>query len=218
VEKRDSARDVSAPLSGIGLKTDTSATVTYVTRNPRGPRLADPGTLLATTHEVEGGLRVCLRLARTSDARRVDGFLSRLSTETLHGRFLGALPRVPQDLVGHFTFFDPRERLVVVATAMVGGREGIVGLADVSLPDSGVALLAMVIDEDRQDQGVGKLLTEVAATLAMRQGASRIRVELPLPNGAMVHLMERLGRTARTDEDGTTILVTTLPTSRRRAA
>ena len=125
---------------------------------------------------------------------------------------------MPEALVGHFTFFDPRERLVIVATAMPGGSGQILGLADVSLADTGVAELALVVDEATPGMGVGKLLTEVAASLAMRQGATHLRAELPRRDGAMVHLMERLGRTTRTVEDGATILLTRLAASRRRAA
>jgi GNAT superfamily N-acetyltransferase len=173
---------------------------------------------MATTHRVEGDLCVLLRLARPGDAGRVAGFLDGLSPETLHARFLAAMDEVPSALVGHFTHFDPRERLVIVATSMSRGREEIVGLADVSLPDTGVAGLALVVDDARQGLGVGKLLTEVAASLAMRQGSSHLRAELPQRDGAMVHLMERLGRTTRTVDDGTTRLLTRLPAAGRRAA
>ena len=44
--------------------------------------------------------------------------------ETRERRFLAAMPQVPDTMVRHFTFFDPRERLVVVATAMLGGPRG----------------------------------------------------------------------------------------------
>jgi acetyltransferase len=180
--------------------------------------LADPGTLLATTHRVGEGLPVRLRLARPSDAPQVRGFLEGLSPETRHRRFLAAMRLVPDSAVRHFTFFDPRRRMVVAATAMVGSREEIVGLADVALQETGVAELAVVIDDDRQGQGVGKLLTEVIASLAMRQGATHLRAELLEHNTAMLALMQRLGRTVSSVDQGTTVVHTRLPASRRRRA
>ena len=189
-------------------------------RTPTGEPLADPGTLLATTHPVAGGLRVRLRLARPSDGRRVRAFLEGLSPETRERRFLDAMPIVPESEVRRFTFYDPRERLVVVATAMLGGDplEEIVGLADVAHLGTGLSELAVVVDDDRQDRGVGKLLTEVIASLAMQQGATRLKAELLGQNTAMLRLMQRLGRTMTTVEDGVSVVYATLPAARRRAA
>ena len=83
--------------------------------------LANFGTLLSTVHSLGHGRRVRLRLARPGDA----------------------LPNA-------LTFYDPRERLVVVAVEMLGGREQIVGVVDV------------VLSERTLDDGVRELLTEAA--------------------------------------------------------
>src|SRR3954451_24113683 len=91
-------------------------------------RLTDPGALLATTHETCGGLRVRLRLARPSDALGVREFLEGLSPETLARRFPEAGGAVPENLVRELTFCNPRERLVVAASAPLGGRNRVVGL------------------------------------------------------------------------------------------
>lgn len=187
-------------------------------RDPGRLRLADPGTLLATTHQVSGGMIVRLRLARPSDAARMAAFLGRLEPEILHGPFRAALSDAPAELVGHLTFYDPRSRMVVVATTVTDLGEEIAGLAGLSLPDSGVGGLAVVVDGPRRGLGVGKLLTEAAAALALRQGAGRLRAQLPEADGAMHHLMCRLGRTVRTAEDGAPVAHTRLPRPARRAA
>ena len=96
-----------------------------MTRRTPEHRLADSGTLLATTHRLDGGLRVRLRLTRPSDALRVRGFLERLSPETRQRRFLSPMPRVSEAAVDHFTFYDPRERLVIAATAPGEGGDTI---------------------------------------------------------------------------------------------
>jgi hypothetical protein len=83
--------------------------------------LANFGTLLSTVHLLDDGRRVRLRLARPGDS-----------------------------LPANLTFYDPRERLVVVAVEMLGGREHIVGVADIAL------------SERTLGEGVGELLTEVS--------------------------------------------------------
>ena len=65
---------------------------------------------------------------------------------------------------------------------------------------------------------MGKLLTEVIASLAVRQGATHLHAELLDDNAPMRRLMERLGHTVRTVEDGTSQVYTRLPAAQRRAA
>jgi GNAT superfamily N-acetyltransferase len=180
--------------------------------------LADPGTLLATTHAVGGGLRVRLRLTRPADGLLVRAFLERLSPDARHRRFFSAMPVVSETLLHRFTFYDPRRRLVVAATTFVDGAERIVGLADVTHLQTGLAELALVVDEKCQGHGIGRLLTEAIASLARQQGATHLKAELLERNAAMLTLMQRLGLTRQTFEDGVTILMTRLPDRTRRAA
>src|SRR3954471_21961042 len=165
----------------------------------------DPGTLLATTHEAGDGLRVRLRLTRPSDRTRVQEFLDSLAPES-------------REVVRDLTFYDSRRRLVVAATAPIGGRETVVGLADVELLETGLAQLGLVVDDDQQGQGVGKLLSEAAAALAAQQGATPLKAELAEDNGAVRRLMERLGPTVTSVEDEGLALYSRLPAGRRRAA
>ncbi len=181
----------------------------------RAPHLADPGTLLSTTHPV-GEHRARLRLTRPSDALRVRAFLEGLSPVTRQRRFMAAMPAVSDAVVRHFTFFDPRQRLVVAATAPVGGFEAILGVADVAQLGTGLAELGVVVDDDHQGQGVGKLLTEVVAALALQQGATHLKADLLEDNHAILALLERLGPTARTVEDGTSVAYTRLEGARER--
>src|SRR4051794_39144184 len=86
-------------------------------------RLTDPGAMLSTTHELDDGSHVRLRLTRPSDGARVREFLEGLSPETRTRRFLAPTPRVSDATVRHFTFYDPRERMMLAATMPVDGRE-----------------------------------------------------------------------------------------------
>jgi hypothetical protein len=112
----------------------------------------DPGTLLATTHDADG-LRVRLRLARPSDARRLRGFLE------------AHAPRLARH-ARRFTFYDPRERLVVLATAPLEGSEEIVGLADLRTPAPRDT--TVVVDDHTPSHAVGRLLEQAAAALSAR--------------------------------------------------
>jgi RimJ/RimL family protein N-acetyltransferase len=180
--------------------------------------LTDPGALLATTHDAGDGLRVKLRLSRPNDQQRVAAFLGGLSPETRRRRFFASSEAVPDVLVRHFTFFDPRTRLVVAATTPLDGSEGIVGLADVELIATGLAELGVVVDDRAQGRGLGKLLTEAVASLAIRQGANRLKAQLLSDNAPMLRLLEWLGPTVETQEDGNQVVYVELPAPGRSAA
>ena len=180
--------------------------------------LVDPGAMLATTHELTDGSRVRLRLTRPTDLPRIESFLMSLSPATRTRRFLGPTPTLSDRLVRRFAFYDPRERLTLAA-AMPGARgEQLIGLADVALLVTGLAEIGVVVADDAQGQGVGKLLSEAVASLAIQRGATHLKAEMLDENTAMLHLMQRLGRTVRTVEDGNTIAYTRLPARRRNAA
>ena len=181
-------------------------------------RLADSGTLLATTHRLDDGLDVRLRLTRPNDRVCLRGFLERLRPETRQRRFLSPMPRVPESVVDHFTFYDPRERLVLAATTLGEGGEEVLGLGDVSFADTGVAEIGLVVDEDHQSHGIGKLLTEAIASLALARAASHLKAEMLDSSPAVLKLLGGIGRTVRTIEDGRSVAYTKLPERSRWAA
>ena len=168
--------------------------------------------MLSTTHELDDGSRVRLRLARPSDRALVEAFLGGLSDKTRSRRFVDADPPAPS----HFTFYDPRERLVLAAAMPIDGSERIVGLADASFLATGLAEIGIVVQDDAQGQGLGKLLSEAVASVALQRGATRLKAEMLDGNAPMLRLLERLGRTVRTVEDGRAVAYTRLQPSRRR--
>lgn len=180
--------------------------------------LVDPGALLSTTHELSDGARVRLRLTRPTDLPKIEAFLERLSPETRARRFLVATPKLSDQLVRRFAFYDPRERMTLAATMPREGAEEIVGLADIALLATGLAEVGIVVADDAQGQGVGRLLTESVASLAIQRGATHLKAEMLEDNAQMLHLMQRIGHTVRTVEDGNTVAYTRLPAVRRRNA
>jgi acetyltransferase len=180
--------------------------------------MVDPGTLLATTHQAGDGLRVRLRLCRPSDGRRVRTFLDHLSPETRHRRFLVATPQVGDNHVRHFTFYDPRERLVLAATMPGVGGEEIVGLGDVSFVSTGIAEIGLVVEDEHQSRGIGRLITEAIASLALSRGATHLKAEMLDSSPAVLKLLSSIGRTVSTVEDGRSVAYAKLPARARWAA
>ena len=174
--------------------------------------------MLATTHRLGRGLSVRLRLTRPTDYGQVREFLERQSAETLAKRFFTAMPRVSDATVRHFTHFDPRRTLILAATVPAGGGERIVGLGDAALLATGLAEIGVIVDEEHQREGLGRGLTESIARLAVQRGATHLKAEMLGRNVPMLRLMQGLGPTVQSVEDGVTVAYTKLPALRTAAA
>jgi GNAT superfamily N-acetyltransferase len=174
--------------------------------------------MLSATHELDDGTRVRLRLTRPSDAAQVRAFLERLTPETRERRFLVPVPNVSESTVRYFTFYDPRERITFAATLPGEGGERIVGLADAAFLSTGLAEIGVVVEEEHQGRGLGKMLSEAVASLAIKRGATHLKAQMMSGNAPMLRLFDRLGRTVRSVEDGTSTAYVRLRADRRRPA
>jgi hypothetical protein len=115
----------------------------------------DPGALLAQWYELPRGPRVCLRLARIGDLAAIEALFAVVGLE------LDALE------VARLVRNDPRQRIVICATALVDGAERVVGVGAIEISASQPYLL--IVDE-RITDGLTELL---AGALAGRAAALR---------------------------------------------
>jgi hypothetical protein len=113
------------------------------------------GALLTPAGIRSGGLRVRLRLARRGDERPLVDLLLRIGVEA-HELEVGRLVR-----------FDPRRRVVICATALIGGREVVVGVGAI---DFGAGTPDTLIVDRALAPGVDVLLIDA---LMGRLAASR---------------------------------------------
>jgi hypothetical protein len=106
--------------------------------------------MLGGSYQLEDGTRVRLRLARGSDGRAV-------------GKLLG--DRATQDVtLRGLVHFDPRQRSVVCATALIDGHETLVGIGSVQLGKPGVEPELILADE--QMPAVRELLADALSSRA----------------------------------------------------
>ena len=126
------------------------------------PSRFDPGALLGRFYPLEDGSRVHLRVARPSDAAPIRELFARQG-----GREGLAAPEFE---AARLVNFNPRERCVLTATALVDGAERMVGVGSIELdgdPRSDPEPELVVVDPDAPE-GLGPLL---AGALAGRAGA-----------------------------------------------
>jgi len=123
-----------------------------------------PGRRLEVrSREAVGG---CIRSVSSGDEEGLRRMSSRLSGKTIYQRFHMPYPRVPEWALASFMRVDHRAESLV---AVIGGE--IAGQATYVRSDGGrEAEFALVVEDRRQSQGVGKLLLAELATRARHRG------------------------------------------------
>jgi hypothetical protein len=113
---------------------------------------ASNSDLFARSHRLDGGVRVRLRLAHSGDERALRDLIERLGYEPSSS--------VLQELVR----FDPQRRAITCASALVGGRERILGFGWIDL-ESPRRASTVVVEPDYAVE-VGRLLRQAMASRA----------------------------------------------------
>jgi hypothetical protein len=119
----------------------------------------DPGALLGSSFTLDTGVRVRLRLARSSDTALIGDLVARLG-----GR--------PDELeLARLVQFDPRRRVVICATALIDSTETLVAVGAAELDGTGEH--EVVIVDAEQSEALTRLLAAVLAFKVTAAVASR---------------------------------------------
>ncbi len=121
----------------------------------------DPGALLARHYVLPRGPRVCLRLARIRDR---DG---------LEALFAGQGISIDELELARLVRSDPREHLLICATALTEAGETIVGAGVIEL-DGGDREPTVVVVDGSRTEGLGDLLTGALTGRARALTRSRV--------------------------------------------
>jgi hypothetical protein len=108
----------------------------------------DPGALLARYYALPNGPRVCLRLVRPRD---LDGIRALLHA---NGRTRDELE------LARLVDLDLRRRFVLVATALIGTTETVVGVGAIELGDPMATEPRLLLVDEDLTEGLDELLAE----------------------------------------------------------
>jgi hypothetical protein len=122
----------------------------------------DPGALLGRSFSLEGGPRVRLRLARIRDLPAITSLFER------SGIVADELERA------RLVRVDPRERIVICATALIGSGEKIVGIGAIDIDEPAAPEPNVLVVDDRVAEGLDDLLASalVGRAQALAHGRS----------------------------------------------
>lgn len=168
-----------------------------------GERLSFPAypRSLVSVEELPDGAHLEVRPIRPEDAALEQKFVASLSESARRFRFVNALRSLPPDMLERFTHIDYDREMAFIAVDTHSGEEA--GVARYCpCPDGETCEFAIVIADDWQGRGLGRLLMRKLVDSARAQGWHRLCGHVLPDNFRMLELCRRLGYAVEPMVDG----------------
>jgi RimJ/RimL family protein N-acetyltransferase len=151
------------------------------------------------------GTEVHIRPIRPEDDQVLVDLFHHLSPQTIYQRFFTAMPELSPGMARHLANVNYTNRLALVAEA-AGERIGVVRYERTN--DPGIVELSVVIVDEWQGRGLGRLLIREIVRAAESNGINRFRADVLAENRRMLRLLaEELQILERKTEGGVTSLL-----------
>lgn len=162
---------------------------------------------LATTVTLDDGTELILRPIRPSDREQLAAGFTRLSTESRSMRFFSALSALNDRQLTYFTDIDYVDHFAWVAGVRTpDNSEYGVGVARYirTSPGATDAEAAVTVIDDYHRRGIGSILLEALAAVALTNGITTFLLHVRSDNRPMASTMSDLGaRPSFSEEAGT---------------
>ena len=147
------------------------------------------------------GTTAAIRPAQPGDRDLLQAFFNRLSTESRWRRFFSMAGPAMKVVDSLCDSSEPRSRLTLVVLRTIEGAPRIIATGTYVARDQGTAEVAIAVDDDLHGRGLGTLLLERLALLAVRNGFSRLWAVTQADNLPMLEVLESSGFPARKKHD-----------------
>lgn len=159
------------------------------------------------------GTTASIRAAHPADRQSLTDFFSRLSEESRRLRFFSLAPPGVQQIASFCDDSDFRKQLSLIVTRAEGEGTRIIASAGYFARDRESAEIALAVDDAFQGKGIGSLLLERLAVLAVRHGIRRFVATTLSHNQTMLDVFRQSGFEcqARANDDCVEIDLSVLP-------
>lgn len=147
------------------------------------------------------GTTAAIRPTRTEDQRAVAAFFDRLSPDSRRRRFFSLAPPGPELSEKLCDSADPGNRLTLAVFRNLAGANCIIAAGSYLARDERSAEVAVAVADDFQGRGLGTLLLERLALLAVRNGLTRFWAVVQADNQRMLEVLEKSGFPLREKAD-----------------
>ena len=139
------------------------------------------------------GSTILLRLSEPSDCRAFETFVAQLSPESRRHRFFSESAPPTESLRPLCDSSHPEQRMTLLALREQDGASRIVGAGSYFVRDRTTAEVAFAVADSLRGQGLGTILLERIALLALRHGFTRLWAITHADNLAMREVFDESG-------------------------
>lgn len=169
------------------------------------PNSANARYVLTPTQDTSESGRVILRdgssaearVARSNDQAALQQFFQRLSPDARQQRFFTASPPTEQVVADMCRDCDPADHCTLIIYRRHEGSESFMAVGSYSRRDGDSAEVAFAVDNSFQGKGLGTVLLERLALLAVRHGYRRLWAVTRVDNPAMRDVFRESGFAVR---------------------
>jgi len=152
-----------------------------------------PSELVVRNH-LPDGTAISIRPIRPEDAKIEQAFVRQLSAEARYFRFMQTINELTPEMLVRFTQLDYDREMALIAVTKGETEPEILGVARYTMnPDGTSAEFALVVTDQRRQQGIGSMLMEYLMEVARERGVRLFEGEVLRNNHNMLSLMRELG-------------------------
>ena len=155
---------------------------------PTAPDAADPDFV-----PLRDGSTALVHIAGLGDRGALTDFFGRLSPESRRRRFLSRVFPPPELIASLCDGSNPRSALALVATRVQDGESRIIAAGSYHAKDGRTAEVTVAVADGLQGMGLGTLLLERLALLAVRQGFTHFWAVTLAENQPMLEMLRESG-------------------------
>ena len=159
--------------------------------------LAESGSLI-----LRDGTSAEIRPSEPTDAGMMQEFVDRLSPESKRHRFFSESAPPREMVTALCNSSDPRSQITLIVTRISEGALRIIAAGSYWAKEQHTAEVAMAVDDAFHGKGLGTLLLERLALLAIRHGFTRLWAVTHAENLAMREVFRESGFTAQEAYEG----------------
>ncbi|HEX9147244.1 MAG TPA: GNAT family N-acetyltransferase [Candidatus Binatia bacterium] len=147
------------------------------------------------------GTTATIRIAQPSDKKAMAEFFSSLSEQSTWRRFFSASGPTDKMIQSFCDSSKPRERLSLIVTRLADTRPAIIATGTYVARDDSSAEVAFAVDDRFHDKGIGTLLLERLAILAVSNGIQHLWALTMMENQPMLDVFRNSGFECRSRLD-----------------
>jgi acetyltransferase len=153
-------------------------------------------SLISESITLTDGTHIIIRPIHPDDADDLQSTFMRLSTQSIYLRFLSYKKELSDEEARRLANVDYIKQMAFVATCVENGQEIVVGVSRYAMLDTGhpeIAEAAVVVGDEYQGRGIGKMLLWRLVYYARAKGIHSLRGNLQIGNDRMLELVQRSG-------------------------